>query len=319
MSRADPIAVVSRMVRVASAAALQQLGTREQAVVALLARAPGIDRHLLDKLGGAGFVDRAIAAGIPLRRQVTGALDLASASAFRSGPVDPETASQLAASCSSAVGRWRPSGCSSTPASTTGRRGMMMGLSESITDTVEPRQMLSLLARLGPTTDRQPALLLLRASATEALGRVDEAGRRHRPGRGDGRRRRAGPAPARGIESARARLAHGRRDEAARIAEQTLAELGDGESRTYARAHEVLAECAATSDAREDLQRAAESYRVAAAAWESCGEFARARGCRRDLAMGVLRSRSAASTRRWRRSASCSARRTCPTPSARGP
>ena len=48
---------------------------------------------------------------------------------------------------------------------------MMMGLSESITDTVEPRQMLSLLARLGPTTDRQPALLLLRASATEALGR----------------------------------------------------------------------------------------------------------------------------------------------------
>ncbi len=93
---ADPIAVASRMVRVASAAALQQLSAREQAVVALLARAPGIDRHLLDKLGGAGFVDRAIAAGVPLRRQITGALDLATASAFRAAPVDPETAAELA-------------------------------------------------------------------------------------------------------------------------------------------------------------------------------------------------------------------------------
>ena len=43
-----------------------------------------------------------------------------------------------------------------------------------------------------------------------------------------------------------------------------------------------------SSDAREDLQRAAESYRVAASAWEACSEYARARNCRAALAMGVL-------------------------------
>ena len=92
---------------------------------------------------------------------------------------------------------------------------MMMGLSESITDTVEPRQMLSLLARLGPITDREPALLLLRASATEALGRVDEAGSdidqavTMAVDAEPALRRRVA------IESARAGLADGRRDEAA--------------------------------------------------------------------------------------------------------
>ena len=73
-----------------------------------------------------------------------------------------------------------------------------------------------------------------------------------------------------------------------RAAEQALVDLGAGEEHTYARAYEVLAECAATSNARLDLQRAAECYSVAAAAWEGCGEYARARACRRDLAMGVL-------------------------------
>ncbi|MDQ3737896.1 MAG: bacterial transcriptional activator domain-containing protein, partial [Actinomycetota bacterium] len=57
---------------------------------------------------------------------------------------------------------------------------------------------------------------------------------------------------------------------------------------TYARAHEILAECASTSEARAELQRAFEHYRTAIGAWESCGEFARARSCRRSLAMGVL-------------------------------
>jgi len=91
-----------------------------------------------------------------------------------------------------------------------------------------------------------------------------------------------------GVEAARARLADGRREEALRAAEQALVDLGAGEEHTYARAYEVLAECAATSNARSDLQRAAECYRVAAAAWEGCGEYSRARACRRDLAMGVL-------------------------------
>jgi DNA-binding SARP family transcriptional activator len=90
------------------------------------------------------------------------------------------------------------------------------------------------------------------------------------------------------IESARARVAEGDLETAQRIAGETLAEVGEGEGRTFARAHQVRAECAASSDAREDLQSAAESYRIAASAWEACSEFARARSCRAALAMGAL-------------------------------
>ena len=167
---------------------------------------------------------------------------------------------------------------------------MVMGLSESITDTVEPRQMLSLLARLGPTTDREPGLLLLRAVGDRGA----RPGRRGRPSTSTGpsswpptpipslRRRVA-------IESARARpVRRPPRRGGAHRPGRRWPSWATARRRTYARAHELLAECAATFDAREDLQNAAESYRVAAAAWESCGEFARARACRRDLALGVL-------------------------------
>ena len=98
----------------------------------------------------------------------------------------------------------------------------------------------------------------------------------------------------------------------------TLAELGEGEGRTYARAHQVLAECAIDSDAREDLQRAAESYRVAAS---GLGVLRRVRpgpGLPARRWPSACSRRSAGSTRRWPRSASCSARPTSPTPSARG-
>jgi DNA-binding SARP family transcriptional activator len=284
----DPIAVASRMVRVASEAVLQHLTPREHAVIALLARTPGIDPHLLDKLAGDGFVGRAVAVGVPLRRQVTGALDLASASAFRAAPIDAGTAGALAAELLERGRALEAVGLLLDAGDVDQATAMVLTLSESVTDTVEPRQMLSLLARLGPVADREPALLLLRASATRSLGRVDEAvadidravtmAKSSTP-----------PLQRRvSIESARARLAEGRREQAGQIAERTLIELDDGEDRTYARVHEVLAECAATSDAREDLQRAAEHYRVAAAAWESCGEYARARACRRDLALSVL-------------------------------
>ncbi|MET0580172.1 MAG: bacterial transcriptional activator domain-containing protein [Ilumatobacteraceae bacterium] len=284
----DPIAVASRMVRVASAAALQHLGAHDQAVIALLARTPGIDRYLLDKLAGAGFVDRSVAAGGPRRRQVTGAFDLAAAAAVRAAPPDPHTAAELAVELLERDRPFDAVGLLLDAGDYERATQMVMGLSESITETVEPRQMLSLLARLGPTTEREPLLLLLRASAVEALGRVDEAG-------ADIERAMAMAVDAApslrhriAIESARADLSHGRREEAMRIAQGTLSELGDGETRTYARAHELLAQCASTFDAREDLQNGAESYRVAATAWESCGEFARARACRRDLALGVL-------------------------------
>ena len=50
----------------------------------------------------------------------------------------------------------------------------------------------------------------------------------------------------------------------------------------------MLALATAASETRDDLQLAAESFRVAAAAWDACGESALARNCRCDLAMAVL-------------------------------
>jgi DNA-binding SARP family transcriptional activator len=284
----DPIALASRMVRAANSAALQQLGPRENAVIGLLARAPGIDRRLLDRLAGPGFVERALAAGVPLRRLLTGGLDLAAAASFRSAPVEPMAAAHLAVELVErdrpieAIGLLLDAGAHAEAAR------MVMGLSESVTDTVEPRLLLGLLARLGVVTEREPALLLLRAAATRSIGRVDDAVADidravAQAATSEPRLRRRAE-----VEAARARVAEGRHQDAVRAAEQALVDLGVGEEHTYARAYEVLAECAATSNARPDLQRAAECYSIAAAAWEGCGEYARARACRRDLAMGVL-------------------------------
>ena len=285
---ADPIAIASRMVRAANSAAMQQLGPRESAVIGLLARAPGIDRRLLDRLAGPGFVARALAAGVPLRRLLTGGLDLATAASFRSAPVEPIAAAHLAAEL---VERDRPIeaiGLLLDAGSHAEAARMVMELSESVTDTVEPRLLLAVLARLGTIAEQEPALLLLRAAATRSIGRVDDAMADidravERAATSDPRLRRRAE-----VEAARARLAEGRQEEAARAAEQALVDLGAGEEHTYARAYQVLAECASTSNTRHELQRAAESYRVAAAAWEGCGEYARARACRRDLAMAVL-------------------------------
>ena len=172
---ADPIALASRMVRAANSAALQQLGPRENAVIGLLARAPGIDRRLLDRLAGAGFVERALAAGVPLRRLLTGGLDLATAASFRSAPVEPMAAAHLAVEL---VERERPIeaiGLLLDAGAHADAARMVMDLSESVSDTVEPRLLLGLLARLGTVTEHEPRLLLMRAAATRAIGRVDDA------------------------------------------------------------------------------------------------------------------------------------------------
>jgi DNA-binding SARP family transcriptional activator len=285
---ADAVAIASDMVRVAGDAALHHLDGRERAVVALVARVPGIDQHLLDRLGGAGFVERAVASGIPLRRQITGALELATALALRAAPIDPAIAGDLANDMLDRGRALEAIGLVLDAGDHHRATAMMKGLSESVAETVEPRPMLSLLARLGSTVEHEPELLLLRAGARRSIGRVDEAV-------DDIDRAVAqaadAPAPVRrrvAIESARARVAEGDLEQAERIAGEVLAEVGENEGRTFARGHQVLAECAASSDAREDLQRAAESYRIAASAWEACSEFARARTCRAALAMGAL-------------------------------
>ncbi len=284
----DAVAIASRMVRAASEAAMHQLELRPRSVVALLARAPGIDRVMLDRLGGPSFVDDAVAAGVPLRRQITGALELANAAAVRGTPIDPAVAGTLA---DDMMQRGRLVEAVSLVLDAGGHQRatlMMKGLTESVAETIEARPMLSLLARLGSTVEHDPELLLLRAGAHRSIGRVDEAV-------ADIERatERASTAPPQvrrrvAIESARAQIAQGKTEAAEQIVRDTLDALGEGEGQTFARAHQVLAECAMDSYAREDLQRAAESLRVAASAWEACSEFARARSCRTALALGVL-------------------------------
>jgi DNA-binding SARP family transcriptional activator len=284
----DAVAIASRMVRAASEAAMHQLEVRPRSVIALLARAPGIDRVMLDRLGGPSFVHDAVAAGVPLRRQITGALELANAAAVRGMQIDSAVAGTLA---DDMMQRGRVVEALSLVLDAGGHQRatlMMKSLTESVAETIEPRPMLSLLARLGSTVEHDPELLLLRAGAHRAIGRVDEAVTDIE--RAVQRASTASPHVRRrvAIESARAQIAQGRIDVAERIVRDTLEALGEGEGQTFARAHQVLAECAMDSFAREDLQRAAESFRVAASAWEACSEFARARTCRTALALGVL-------------------------------
>ena len=259
-------------------------------MIGLLARAPGIDRRLLDRLAGPGFVERALAAGVPLRRQLTGGLDLAAAASFRSAPVEPMAAAHLAAEL---VERDRPIEAigllldAGAP-----RRGRAHGHGASASRSPTPSSRGSCSAcspdwAPSPSASRRccccgPPRLASIGRVDDAVADIDRAVALAADAAIRALRRRVE------VEAARARLAEGRREDAVRAAEQALVDLGDGEEHTYARAYEVLAECAATSDARPDLQRAAECYRVAAAAWEGCGEYARARACRRDLAMGVL-------------------------------
>jgi DNA-binding SARP family transcriptional activator len=287
-SSADPVALAWQRVRATSAATLQQLSADDHAMVGLLARSAGLDRPLLEKLGGRGVIERLLAAGVPLRRHRSGGLDLAAATTFRAAPVEALAAHRLAGELVErqrpieAIGLLLDAGDPERAART------ILELRESVIETEEPRVMLGLLARLGDVVDRQPGLLLVRAAATGVVGRLDDSIAdidRAVALAGD-----ADPVLRRRIEveSARARLTEGRIEEAVRAAEHALVGISAGEERTYARAHEVLADCHATSDNRGDLQRAAESYRVAATAWEACGEFARARVCRTSLATGVL-------------------------------
>lgn len=285
---ADPVMVASQMARATAAGAQQRLRPEEIAVLALLARAPGLDTQLLERVGGAGFVERCVTAGVPLRRLVTGELVLALATGFRAIPLSPSTATQLAGEL---IERERPldaitllldAGLHERAARS------LTDLNESMAESIEPRALINLLARLGTVAEDQPGLLLLRATAERNLGRVDQAADDI-----DKAVRISGTAPPIirhrvAVEAARARLTGGDVAAAVRIAERALGELGPGEERTYARAYDLLGQCAATGEGRVELQRAAECYQIAAAAWESCGEHARARRTRCDLAMSAL-------------------------------
>lgn len=284
----DPVAIVAHVSRSASAASLQHLDTADRVLVGLLARTPGLDQSLLASLGGPGFVWRALEAGIPLRRQITGDVDVLDAPFYRVHEIEAATATRLA---SALAQRGRPLEAAGLllDAGVPDRAARLLtALPESVTKSVEPRAMLSVLSRLGTVTDSEPALLLLRANAASSLGRLDQV-------IGDADRAaalapHADPPVRRRIEAAvaRAEFLRGHRDKAIALATSGLRDIGPGEEHTFARAHEVLALATAASETRDDLQLAAESFRVAAAAWDACGESALARNCRCDLAMAVL-------------------------------
>lgn len=284
----DAVGIAARILRAGSAASLQQLDANDAGLVNLLARAPGIDQGLLIKLGGPGFLDRALAAGVPLRRQLAGGVDVVGESAYRSTNVEPSVAARLATAlidrgrAVEAIGLLLDAGAHDRAART------LTQLPESVARGIEPRLMLGMLARLGTLTEREPGLLLLRAEASAVIGRIDRTGADIElavlmaENADPPLRRRVA------VEAAEWLLAQGKREEAIKSAEQAIRELGPGEDRTYARAHVVLANAASSSDNRADLQRAAEWYRIAAIAWEGCGEYVKARYTRCDLATAVL-------------------------------
>lgn len=282
------VQVAAQIVRSESITALQQIEEADQRVVGLLARSSGLDRHLLARFGGQRIIERLAAGGVPVRRDAIGAIHLVTSAAFRSVPVERDTAIALAREL---IQRGRPIeavGLLLDAGDADGATELLRDVSESLIDTVDPRMLLGLLGRLGAIVEREPLLLLLRSGAAASVGRmtdasadIDRAAVLVRGADAVLRRRVQ-------VETARARLAEGHLAEAVRAAEAALVDVGTGEERTYARAHEILAECASTSEARAQLQRASEHYRTAIAAWESCGEFARARSCRSSLAMGVL-------------------------------
>ena len=286
--RQDAVANALHIVRATAASAIQSLNVGDAGLVGLLARAPGLDQVVLAKLGGAGFLDRIVHAGIPLRRRASGAIELVFEQAFLSADVDPSVAGRLA---NSLIERGRPMDAVRllVDAGVHDRAArLLMDAPESVTRGADPRDMLTLLGRLGTLADREPALLLLRASSSMRIGRVDLAGADIEAAQtlastvDPPMQRRVS------VEAAEWLLIQGRRNEAIKLTEEAIRDLGPGEDRTYARAHSVLADAASTSVKRSDLQRAAESYRVAAAAWEGCGEAARARLARCDLAAAVL-------------------------------
>ena len=130
---------------------------------------------MLDRLGGPGFVHDVVVAGVPLRRQITGAFELAAAAALRSAPIDPVLAVTLAEDMLERGRVIEAIGLVLDAGDHDRATAMVKGLSESVAETVEARPMLSVLARLGSTVERDPELLLVRAGAHRSVGRVDEA------------------------------------------------------------------------------------------------------------------------------------------------
>lgn len=285
---ADAVLTAHRLVRAAATSALQQLTPADGELVSLLARTHGFDRFLLDKLGGAGFLERVVNAGVPMRRQAAGGIALGNEQSYRTPVVDVVASGRLATEL---LARGRPIDAAGVllDAGAHDRAARMLAeLPESIIDTTEPRRLMALLARLGTAVEDDAALLLLRGAGSKRVGRLDQAS-------ADITRamrlveRSESPLQRRvAVWQADQLWGQGRLRDAERLASDALVDLGPGEELTLAAAHHVLASIASSSDGRDDLQRAANEYRIAISAWEGVGERARARRARLNLAVGAL-------------------------------
>jgi len=283
---ADAVGLVHQVVKSAATAVLQQLGAPDAELVTLLSRVPATDRYLLARLGGAGFVDRAIAAGVPLRRMTVGGFELGTPEGFRSSAIGTDGALRLAAELTS---RDRPVEAVSLllDANAHEHAGRVLAtLPDSILETIAPRTLLTLVARLGSMVDDDPSLLRTRAAVSTRVGRHDLAlsdlGRALELA-ADGPLRRRLLA-----EYSEQLFFAGDAERARQHAEAALRDLGPGEDRTFAFAHTVLGEIAQAADNRDGLQQAAEEFRLAIATWEVCDERPKARRCRINLASGVF-------------------------------
>jgi DNA-binding SARP family transcriptional activator len=285
---ADAVLTAHQLVRTAATSALQQLSPSDGELVSLLARTHGFDRFLLDKLGGAGFLERVVDAGVPMRRQAAGGIALGNEESYRTPVVDTVAAGRLATELLARGQAIDAAGVLLDAGAHDRAARMLAELPESIIDTTEPRRLMALLARLGTAVEDDAALLLLRGAGAKRIGRLDQAStdiaRAMRlVERSDSplQRRVA-------VWHADQLWAQGRLEEAERAASDALVNLGPGEDLTLAAAHHVLASIASSSDGRDDLQRAANEYRIAISAWEGAGERARARHARTNLAAGAL-------------------------------
>lgn len=284
---ADPVVIAGQLVRSAAAATAQRLGAADTELVSLLARVQQLDRYLLDKVGGLGFFERIVAAGVPLRRMISGVIEIGNQDAYRAGAVDSAASVRLA---NELIARHRPidaAGLLFDAGAHDRAARMLVELHESIVDTIEPRALIAVLARLGTAVDADPALLILRAAGWKRSGHLDRSSADvtralELVGTTDSHLRRRIS-----VWHADNLWMQGRLSEAEQAATEALRNVGPGEELILATAHHTLADIASSSDSREDLQRAAEEYRIAIDTWESVGENARARRARRNLAMAA--------------------------------
>ena len=200
--RGDALTDIVSVQRAAAAASLHSLNSSDGGLVGMLARAPGLDERFLDKLGGPGFVERIVTAGVPLRRRIDGTIDLLNEASFRSIEIEPATALRLARELVErerhieAVGLLLDAGAHERAAA------VMTTLPQSVTDTVESRTLLER-ARPPRLDDRAGAVAAAPAlDGVVAAGAFRRGRQRPRPGDGAGGARRpavaaAGARPAR--------------------------------------------------------------------------------------------------------------------------